>query len=92
MANETTVGLPEASASSSEMPCIRQTGSRVQILAMARELVATGLGPERALAPTGAGTRRLTLTLPWPAARWLATSTMATPSHSPGSGRSIRAT
>ena len=55
VANDTTVGLPDRSAWSSEMACVGQTGLRVQILASPAGLVATGVGPDRALLPLGRG-------------------------------------
>jgi hypothetical protein len=68
-----------------------QTGVRVQILATWLGLVATGVGPDSALLPTGAGTCWLVLMAPCPAARWLATSTIATACQVPGWGRSTSA-
>jgi hypothetical protein len=92
VANDSTVGLPDLSAWSNETSCSGQTGLRVQILAIAFGSVATGLGPTMALVPICAGTFSVTLTAPWPAARWLATSTRATPTQLPGDGRSTSAT
>jgi hypothetical protein len=86
VANDTTVGRPFASAASSETACIGQAGWRVQTSARAVALVATGERPERAVLPTGAGCWPPTRTLAWPAARWLATSTSATPSQVPAEG------
>jgi hypothetical protein len=63
----------------------------VQILASTAGAVATGVGPEMALLPTGAGTCRLALMVPCPAARWLATSTIAAACQVPGWGRSTSA-
>src|SRR5574341_961755 len=87
VANDSTVGLPDSSAWSNETSCSGQGGSRVQILASALGLVATGVGPERALVPACATTRWLTGIVPWAAARWVATSTSATANQLPGAGR-----
>src|SRR6266545_6936009 len=85
VANDSTVGLPDRSARSSETSCIGQGGSRVQILATALGLVATGVEPERALVPTCATTRDFAGIAPWPAAFWPFTSMIATPSQLPAS-------
>jgi hypothetical protein len=44
VANDTTVGLPDFNAWSSEIECMGQTGVQVQILASPVGLVATGVG------------------------------------------------
>src|SRR5215211_5950990 len=55
VAKLTTVGLPAARASSSEISCSGQAGSRVQIFSRPAALFATGVATGLALLPTAAG-------------------------------------
>src|SRR4029453_3518822 len=67
VAKVTTVGRPAARASSSEMACSGQAGSRVQILLRPAALVATGVASRLALLPPAAGTLAATDTAALPA-------------------------
>jgi hypothetical protein len=88
VAKVTTVGRPAATASSSEMVCSGQAGSRVQIFLRPAALVATGVASGLALVPTAAGTLAATDTAPWPTARPPSTSRAAATIQSPASGNS----
>src|SRR6266571_8148110 len=91
VANETTVGLPERSALSSDTECMVQGGVRVQILARPAGLVATGVGSDSALLPIAPMTFWLTGAAPWPATRWPLRSLTATISQLPVVGASTSA-